>query len=287
LRSVVIPNLLIGLREGLEAVLVVSVLVAYLVKSDRRSLLPFVWLGTGVAVVVSLGFGALLTFGQQGVSDQGEDAIAGSLAVLAVALVTWMIFWMAKASRTLATDLRAHVDAGATPWSLVLLAALAVGREGLETALFLWAATRSAIRDGVPSSEPLIGALIGIVIAIGLGYALYAGAVRINLAKFFSITGGALIVVAAGVLASGVRDLQDSGVLPGAGSIAYDISATIPPEGVLGSILKGFLNYSASPTVLEVVVWVGYLVVVGALFVRRVTRRRPTPARSSSQSASV
>jgi high-affinity iron transporter len=282
----VIPNLLIGLREGLEAVLVVSVLVAYLVKSDRRSQLPFVWVGTGVAVAVSLGFGALLTFGPQGLSGEAEDAIAGSLAVLAVVFVTWMIFWMAKASRTLATDLRAHIDAGSTPWSLVLLAALAVGREGLETALFLWAATRSALRDGVPSSEPLVGALIGILIAIGLGYALYAGAVRINLSKFFSITGGALIVVAAGVLASGVRDLQDSGVLPGASTIAYDVSSVIPPESAVGSILKGFLNFSASPTVLGVVVWVGYLVVVGALFVRRVRHRAPSTS-SPRQSAKV
>ena len=282
-----IPNLLIGLREGLEAVLVVSVLVAYLVKSDRRSKLPLVWLGTGIAVAVSLGFGALLTFGPQGLSETGEDAIAGSLSVLAVVFVTWMIFWMAKASRTLATDLRAHVDAGATSWSLILISALAVGREGLETALFLWAATRSAVRDGVPASEPLVGALIGIVIAVALGWALYAGAVRINLSKFFSITGGALIVVAAGVLASGVRDLQDSGVLPGSGTIAYDVSATIPPEGVVGSLLKGILNFSAAPTVLGVVVWVGYVVVVGALFLRRVTRRSQAPARVTSESASV
>ena len=282
-----IPNLLIGLREGLEAVLVVSVLVAYLVKSDRRSKLPLVWLGTGIAVAVSLGFGALLTFGPQGLSQTGEDAIAGSLSVLAVVFVTWMIFWMAKASRTLATDLRAHVDAGATSWSLILISALAVGREGLETALFLWAATRSAVRDGVPASEPLVGALIGIVIAVALGWALYAGAVRINLSKFFSITGGALIVVAAGVLASGVRDLQDSGVLPGSGTIAYDVSATIPPEGVVGSLLKGILNFSAAPTVLGVVVWVGYVVVVGALFLRRVTRRSQAPARVTSESASV
>jgi len=284
----VVPNLLIGLREGLEGVLVVSVLVAYLVKSDRRSQLPLVWVGTGVAVAVSLGFGALLTFGPQGLSDEAEGAIAGGLSVLAVVFVTWMIFWMAKASRTLATDLRAHVEAsGATPWSLVLIAALAVGREGLETALFLWAATRSAIRDGAPTSEPLVGALIGVAIAIGLGYALYAGAVRINLSKFFSITGGALIVVAAGVLASGVRDLQDSGILPGATTIAYDVSATIPPTSVAGSILKGILNFSASPTVLEVVVWIGYVVVVGAVFVRRVTRRRQAPARAASESATV
>ena len=282
-----IPNLLIGLREGLEAVPVVRGLAPSPGRPARRSKLPLVWLGTGIAVAVSLGFGALLTFGPQGLSQTGEDAIAGSLSVLAVVFVTWMIFWMAKASRTLATDLRAHVDAGATSWSLILISALAVGREGLETALFLWAATRSAVRDGVPASEPLVGALIGIVIAVALGWALYAGAVRINLSKFFSITGGALIVVAAGVLASGVRDLQDSGVLPGSGAIAYDVSATIPPEGVVGSLLKGILNFSAAPTVLGVVVWVGYVVVVGALFLRRVTRRSQAPARVTSESASV
>ena len=283
-----IPNLLIGLREGLEAVLVVSVLVAYLVKSNRRSQLPLVWLGTGLAVAVSMGFGALLTFGPQGLSEKAEDGIAGGLSVLAVVFVTWMIFWMATAARTLATDLRAHVDASdATPWSLVLIAVLAVGREGLETALFLWAATRSAVRDGVPTSEPLVGALIGIAIAIGLGYALYAGAVRINLSQFFSITGGALIVVAAGVLASGVRDLQDSGILPGGTTIAYDVSATIPTTSVAGSLLKGILNFSADPTVLGVVVWIGYVLVVGALFVRRVTRRRQAPARVASESAIV
>ena len=283
-----IPNLLIGLREGLEAVLVVSVLVAYLVKSDRRSQLPLVWVGTGLAVAVSLGFGALLTFGPQGLSDKAEDAIAGGLSVLAVVFVTWMIFWMAKASRTLATDLRAHVDASsATPWSLVLIAALAVGREGLETALFLWAATRSAVRVGTPTSEPLVGALIGIAIAIALGYAIYAGAIRINLSTFFAVTGGALIVVAAGVLASGVHDLQEASTLPGASTLAFDVSSTISPEGVVGSLLKGILNFSPEATVLQVVVWSVYVVVVGVLFVRRVRRGRPTPARVERQSASV
>lgn len=280
-----IPNLLIGLREGLEAVLVVSILVAYLVKSGRRSQLPFVWLGTGLAAAVSLGFGALLTYGPQGLGDETEEIIAGTLSVIAVAFVTWMIFWMAKVSRSLASDLRAHVDASGSALSLVVLSALAVGREGLETAMFLWAATTSAVRDGIPSSQPLVGALIGIALAVALGYAMYAGAVRINLSKFFTITGGALIVVAAGVLASGVGDLQESGVLPGAHAIAYDVSGAIPPEGVLGTLLKGFLNFTPDPTVLGVVVWVLYVVVVGTVFVRRILRRssvRTSPRQPAS-----
>lgn len=283
-----VPNLLIGLREGLEGVLVVSVLVAYLVKSGRRRQLPLVWLGTAAAAGVSLGLGAVLTFGPQGLPDGAEEAIAGSLSVVAVGLVTWMIFWMAKASRTIATDLRTQVEAsGDRPWSLVLIAALAVGREGLETALFLWAATRSAVRVGTPTSEPLVGALIGIAIAIALGYAIYAGAIRINLSTFFAVTGGALIVVAAGVLASGVHDLQEASTLPGASTLAFDVSSTISPEGVVGSLLKGILNFSPEATVLQVVVWSVYVVVVGVLFVRRVRRGRPTPARVERQSASV
>ena len=283
-----VPNLLIGLREGLEGVLVVSVLVAYLVKSGRRRQLPLVWLGTAAAAGVSLGLGAVLTFGPQGLPDGAEEAIAGSLSVVAVGLVTWMIFWMAKASRTIATDLRTQVEAsGDRPWSLVLIAALAVGREGLETALFLWAATRSAVRVGTPTSEPLVGALIGIAIAIALGYAIYAGAIRINLSTFFAVTGGALIVVAAGVLASGLHDLQEASTLPGASTLAFDVSSTISPEGVVGSLLKGILNFSPEATVLQVVVWSVYVVVVGVLFVRRVRRGRPTPARVERQSASV
>jgi high-affinity iron transporter len=284
----VVPNLLIGLREGLEGVLVVSVLVAYLVKSGRRRQLPLVWLGTAAAAGVSLGLGAVLTFGPQGLPDGAEEAIAGSLSVVAVGLVTWMIFWMAKASRTIATDLRTQVEAsGDRPWPLVLIATLAVGREGLETALFLWAATRSAVRVGTPTSEPLVGALIGIAIAIALGYAIYAGAIRINLSTFFAVTGGALIVVAAGVLASGVHDLQEASTLPGASTLAFDVSSTISPEGVVGSLLKGILNFSPEATVLQVVVWSVYVVVVGVLFVRRVRRGRPTPARVERQSASV
>lgn len=281
-----IPNLLIGLREGLEAVLVVSILIAYLVKSGRRGKLPFVWLGTGIAVAVSLGFGALLTFGPQGLGEETEEVIAGTLSVVAVVFVTWMIFWMVRVSRSLASDLRAHVDASGSAWSLVVLSALAVGREGLETAMFLWAATTSAVRDGIPASQPLIGALIGIALAVALGYAMYAGAVRINLSRFFTITGGALIVVAAGVLASGVGDLQKSGVLPGASALAYDVSGIIPPEGVLGTLLKGFLNFTPDPTVLGVAVWSLYVIVVGAVFLRRILRRSHAST-SPRQPASV
>jgi high-affinity iron transporter len=269
----VIGNLLIGLREGLEAALVVSVLVAYLVKSGRRKHLALVWIGTGAAALLSLGFGAALTFGPSRLTFEAQETIGGSLSILAVGLVTWMIFWMAKASRGLASHLRSQVDStDATPWSLMLIAALAVGREGLETALFLWAATRAAVQEGSSTAEPLLGALIGLIIAAALGYAIYRGAIRINLTKFFTVTGAALIVIAAGVLAYGFHDLQEADVLRWGHLLAYDVSATIAPSSLLGTLVKGIFNISPSATVLEVAVWGSYVVVVGLLFVRAVRR---------------
>lgn len=272
-------NFLIGLREGLEASLVVSILIAYLVKTGRRHLLPKVWAGVGLAVAISLVFGALLTFGPKGLSFSAQEFIGGTLSIAAVGLVTWMIFWMAGAARTIASDLRRQVDAAeGSAWSLPLIAALAVGREGLETALFVWAATKSAAAEGGTTAGPLLGALAGLLVAIALGYALYAGAVRINLGRFFAITGGFLILVAAGVLAYGVHDLQEAGFLPGLNNLAYDVSAAVPPGSLLGTILKGIFNFSPAATVLEVVVWVTYVGIVGTLFVRKVRTKAPTPA---------
>lgn len=272
-------NFLIGLREGLEASLVVSILIAYLVKTGRRHLLPKVWAGVGLAVAISLVFGALLTFGPKGLSFSAQEFIGGTLSIAAVGLVTWMIFWMAGAARTIASDLRRQVDAAeGSSWSLPLIAALAVGREGLETALFVWAATKSAAADGGTTAGPLLGALAGLLVAIALGYALYAGAVRINLGRFFAITGGFLILVAAGVLAYGVHDLQEAGFLPGLNNLAYDVSAAVPPGSLLGTILKGIFNFSPAATVLEVVVWVTYVGIVGTLFLRKVRTKAPAPA---------
>jgi len=274
-----LANYLIGLREGLEATLVVVILVAYLVKSQRRELLPRVWGGVAVAVLVSLAFGALLTFGPRGLSFEAQEALGGSLSIIAVGFVTWMVMWMARSARSLSGDLKGAVDkaAAAGGLSLVVVAMLAVGREGLETALFLWAATQAAAGGSGSSVGPLVGAALGLLTAVVLGYLFYKGALKINLGKFFTWTGAILIVVAAGVLAYGVHDLQEAGILPGLNSLAFDVSDTIAPGSWVGTLLKGTVNFSPETTWLQAVVWVLYVVITMTIFFR-VIRRSHAPA---------
>jgi high-affinity iron transporter len=287
----VFANYLIGLREGLEAALVVTILVAYLVKTERRELLPRIWFGVGLAVAVSLAFGAALTYGPRGLSFEAQELIGGGLSIVAVGFVTWMIFWMARTARALSGELRGQIDRAADGgrWSLVLVAVLAVGREGLETALFLWAATQAGTREAVgsvaPTWEPLVGAGLGLLTAVAVGVALYTGAVRINLTRFFTYTGGFLIIVAAGVLAYGVHDLQEADVLPGLHNLAFDVSDTIDPNSTLGTLLKGVFNFSPATTWLEATAWVLYAVPVMTLFVLGVRRRNTVPSPAPATAA--
>ncbi|MFF3861341.1 iron uptake transporter permease EfeU [Streptomyces sp. NPDC002209] len=257
-------NFLIGLREGLEASLVVCILVAYLVKTGNRRQLPPLWAGVGIAVALSLAFGALLQFGSSTLTFQAKEALGGTLSVLSVALVTWMVFWMRRTARHLKSELQDKLDAALAvgTGALVVTSFFAVGREGLETSLFIWTAVQ-ATGDGV---RPLIGALLGLATSVVLGWLFYKGALRINLAKFFRWTGAMLVVVAAGVLAYGVHDLQEAGILPGLHSLAFDISTTIPPDSWYGTLLKGVFNFQPDPTALQVVVWGLYLTPVMAFF---------------------
>jgi high-affinity iron transporter len=274
----VIANYLIGLREGLEAALVVGILVAYLVRSGRRSLLPAVWMGVGGAVAVSLAFGALLSFGPSGLSFEAQELIGGALSIVAVVFVTTMIVWMARTARGLRDELEHRVDlaAGAGALAVAAVAALAVGREGLETALFLWAAAQST----TSTASPLVGAAAGLGTAATIGWLVTRGAVHIDLGRFFAWTGGALIVVAAGVLSYGIHDLQEAGILPGLHRLAFDVSAVIPASSWYGTVLKGTVNFSPATTWLEAVAWTAYLIPVMALFVHAIRRPKP-PSRTA------
>ncbi|NEE14419.1 FTR1 family protein [Streptomyces sp. SID7499] len=274
-------NYLIGLREGLEASLVVCILIAYLVKTDRRDALKPIWAGIAVAIALAFGFGCALEFGSQELTFQAQEALGGSLSILAVGLVTWMVFWMRRTARHLKSELHGRLDAALAmgTGALVATAFLAVGREGLETALFVWASVHAA-SDGTP--RPLLGVALGLLTAVLLGWLFYRGALRINLAKFFTWTGGMLVVVAAGVLAYGFHDLQEADFLPGLTDKAFDISGTIPPDSWYGTLLKGVLNFQPDPTTLQVAVWLLYLIPTLALFLAPTRTPAKTPVRDGA-----
>lgn len=274
---------LIGLREGLEAALIVGILIAYVRKIGRDDVVPRIWAGVAMAVALSLGLGALLTFGTYGLTFEAQEIISGTLSIVAVGLVTWMIFWMARTARGLKGELEQQVDSrlDGPGWGLVAVGFLAVAREGLETALFLWSAVRST--DDTPLAW--VGAVLGLATAVAIGWLIFRGIVRINLGTFFTWTGALLIVVAAGVLAYGVHDLQEAGVLPGPwtqgeSAWAFRLSDTIDPSGLPAVLLKGTIGFSPDMTKLELAVWALYLAVVGSAYARVV--RRPTPARPTT-----
>ncbi|HEX6677769.1 MAG TPA: iron uptake transporter permease EfeU [Actinomycetes bacterium] len=277
-----VGNYLIGLREGLEAVLVVSILVAYLVRIGRRDRLVPVWLGVAGAVALSVLFGAVLTYTSTSLlqSFEAREAFGGTLSIVAVGFVTWMIFWMRRAARTIKAELTGRLESAIAVGTAAVagMAVLAVGREGLETALFFW----SAVQAAGSTAAPVTGFSLGVASAVLLGWLLYNRTVKLNLARFFTWTGAGLAVVAAGVLAYGVHDLQEARWLPGLATLAFDVSAQVPPGSWYGTLLKGVLNFSPETTVLQALVYVAYLVPVLFLFLRPAPVRRPAPATVSS-----
>jgi len=263
-----VPNLLIGLREGLEAGLVVSILLAAVrkgVPEGGRAPTAPIWLGVLAAVMLAGSFAAVLTFSVADLSSRAQEAVGGLLSVFAVALVTWMIFWMRRTAAGLAAHLRGEVRRAALvgAGALTLTAFLAVGREGLETTLFLWTAARASGQ----TAAPLVGAAIGIAAAVALCWLLYHRAVRMNVGVFFNRTAIVLIVIAAGVLAYGLGDLQDAGLLPGRAWVAFDLTPHIDPGSWWASIVTGITELSPKMTVLQVTAWLVYLAVVIPLFV--------------------
>ncbi len=273
-----LANALIGLREGLEAGLVVGILVAFLNKLDRRDVLPKLWIGIAAAIVISLGVGAILTFGPYGLSSQAQEALGGSLSIVAVGLVTWMIFWMARHARHLKGELQGQLATAlaSSAAAIVVLGIVSVGREGVETALFVWASITSSGQALLGS----IGALLGILASIVISYLIYRGFVRINLSRFFFWTGLFLVVVAAGVFAYGLGDLQEAGILPTTGA-AYNLNSLIPATSWYGTLLGGLFQFKADPSWLQVIGWIAYAGVVLTLFLR-VSLRKKAPKPEAS-----
>ncbi|GLX52682.1 putative iron permease FTR1 [Streptomyces hygroscopicus subsp. hygroscopicus] len=281
------PSFLIGLREGLEGGLIVSILVATLVRAEARSRLPQVWTGVLAAIAVAMSFGAVLTFTAASMPETAQEAFGGTLSVIAVAFVTAMVFWMRRSARNLSSELRQKVTGALAMGSgmLILTSFLAVGREGLETALFLWTTAQAAGE----SAGPLTGAAIGLVLATGLCWGLYRRVLKINLTKFFTATGVVLIVIAAGVLGYGLRDLQEGGVLPGGTAYAVDLAGSIDAGSWYSTLIQGVFNLMPTMTWLQVIAYVAYLAVVMTLFVRgvRATTPKPEAGRAAAEGAAT
>jgi high-affinity iron transporter len=273
----VFGNYLIGLREGLEAALVVSILVAYLVRVGRRDRLAPVWMGVAAAIALSAAFGALLTYTSTSLlrSFEAQEAFGGAMSIVAVGFVTWMIFWMRRTARSIKAELTGQLESALAVGVLgvAAMAFLAVGREGLETALFFW----SAVQAAGSTAAPLTGFTLGTLTAVVLAWLLYRRTLTLNLGRFFTWTGAGLVVVAAGVLAYGVHDLQEAGWLPGLTTLAFDVSREVPPGSWYGTLLKGVLNFSPQTTVLEAVVYLAYLLPTLALFLRPSRPRQTAP----------
>lgn len=284
-----LATFLIGLREGLEAALVVGILVAYLRRLGRRDALPRMWAGVGLAIALALSIGAVLTFGAYELTFQAQELIGGALSLVAVAMVTWMIFWMQRAGRTMKATLEGGIDRALTVgglWALIAIGFVSVAREGIETTLLLWSMVQSF--GDAPSA--LVGALLGLSVAVLLGWLISRGALRLDLRRFFAWTGGFLVIVAAGVLAYALMDLQEAGALPGpftAGAPldpvtgafpfgwAFDVSAAIAPGGPLASVLQATVGFMPAMTWLQVIAWSLYILVVGGLYFRGLRSARP------------
>jgi high-affinity iron transporter len=270
----------IALREGIEAALIVSIVLAYLRQVRAGDRAHLVWWGTLSAVALSVALGTVIFAVGAEFEGTTEQVFEGLVTLSAVGVLTWMIFWMRRQGARVKTELQERVDTAlvAGGFALAALAFVAVLREGVETALFIFAAAKgTAVEEGGIAAQ-LLGAALGLAVALVLGVLLYRGGIRMNLRSFFRVTGTILVVVAAGLFAYGLHELQEAGWFPFLTATAYDVSASLPDDAGVGAILRGLVGYNADPTWLEVVGWAGYLIVVGGLYLRPATVAAPARA---------
>jgi high-affinity iron transporter len=276
-------SLLITLREGLEISLVLSILIAYMVKTGRQSEVRSVWLGAGAATLLCLIFGIVVHFTVDGLHGKSEQAVEGTIAVVACAVLTYMIFWMRKNSRTLGGELRAQVDQSTTVKALAAIAFVAVAREGFETALFLLSAETS----GSSGSQVVFGGLIGLVISAVVGVYLYRVGNRVNLKSFFTWTGILLILFAAGLAGKAVHEFREllgmeSGFLI---EPAWTIESGPLQSGTTYDFMKGLFGWASDPERIRVITYFGYLVPVLVAFLGRSKQQTSTAAVTKTPAA--
>ncbi|MEY4293913.1 MAG: hypothetical protein RIR29_563 [Actinomycetota bacterium] len=261
-----LANFFIGLREGLEAALIVGILVAYVIKIGQPQRTKTILAGVAAAVVASVAVALALNYAVETVPAGTSEIIAGTSSALAVVFVTWMIFWMKSQSKALGASLRGQVDSSLSKSSFALfaIAFTAVIREGVETSVFLWSASQ-ATNAG---DNPVLGAVLGLGVATVAGYLLFKGALKINISKFFNYTGAFLILVSAGILAYAVKEFEEVFTLP-LQQITYDVSNILPKKSPIESVLHGMIGFNAKPTYLQTLVWLAYMIPVTYLFARK------------------
>lgn len=273
-----LATFVIGLREGLEASLIVGIVAAFLVQRGERRALRSVWAGVVLAVVLCLGAAVALQAATAQMPQRQQEQLETVLALVAVAMVTWMIVWMSRHARTMRADLEGAASAAlaqGSSWALVAMAFLAVLREGLETSVFLLATYQASGSN----AQGAIGASLGILLAVGLGYGIYRGGVRLDLGRLFRLTGVALVLVAAGLVMSAVHTAYEAGWLLAGQQQALDLSALVTPGTVRSALLMGVLGWQPRPTVAEVAGWLLYLVPMLVVVLRpRTSGRAPGAA---------
>lgn len=264
-----LANFMIGLREGLEAALVIGILIAYLRKQDRLADVRRVAVGVIAAILTSVASGLTLTLVVADAEEGANQLIGGFASLLAVIFVTWMIFWMAKHSRALPSELHNKLASATGTITVVAIGFFSVVREGIETSIFLWSSSEVAGKGALT----LWGAVLGLLVAALLGYAIYRGSLRLNLRVFFAVTSSFLILVAAGILAYAVKEFEELGWFPFLQDQFYNFEA-ITPEGSWSELLlKGTVGYNPAPSILQAIVWAAYFVPVSYIFWMR-TRKK-------------
>jgi high-affinity iron transporter len=257
---------LIMLREGLEAALIVSLIASYLKRTHRSEWFGAMWVGVFVAAALCLGVGYFINETTGEFPQKEQELFEGIVAVVAVCILTYMVFWMRKVSRNVKAQLEDAVDNAlqkgkSSGWALIMMVFLAVAREGLESVFFLLAAFQQDVGIGPP-----LGAILGLATAIILGMLIYWGGVRLNLATFFKWTSLFILFVAAGLAAGAIRAFHEAGLWNHFQDIAFDMSNTLSTSTLIGTLLEGMLGYQETPSVSEVAVWFIYLVPALLLF---------------------
>lgn len=279
---------LIMLREGIEAALIVGIIASYLKQTGRGEWMPAVWIGVFLAVALALFVGGGLELVSAEFPQKQQELFEGIVGLLAVAILSSMVFWMRKVARSIKHALHESLDAALAgsknqTYALIAMVFFAVAREGLETVFFLLA----VFQQSEGASAPL-GALLGLILAVAVGFAIYSGSMRLNLSLFFRWTGLFILVVAAGILANSMQALHEAGVWNHLQTVVFDISATLPMDGPTGSVLAGMFGYQDAPTISTLSAYLIYLIFALVLFFMphaRVVSLPTRPAHSHPSSA--